>query len=127
MYLSSKIGSPMIYIVLLTCWNKANSKKVNNIHHFYSTSLIFHLLTGTAVLKSGEVSNKLCFLHHGRVDIIQSLHKKRTITTIQPYDYFGETGILNYRKRAIQGKIIIYSRYIGRSLIYHNTCRFGSS
>ncbi len=53
---------------------------------------------GTTIVKPGETSNQLVFLNHGRVDIVQSLHNKRTITTLQPFDYCGESGILNNRK-----------------------------
>ncbi len=70
----------------------------------YNLYRIAHILEhtelekGTTILKPNETSNQLVFLNHGRVDIVQSLHNRRTITTLQPFDYCGESGILNNRK-----------------------------
>jgi CRP-like cAMP-binding protein len=56
---------------------------------------------GAVVVKRGEASSNLYFLLHGRVDIFYSLHKKTTITSIQKFGYFGESGLISAKLKTL--------------------------
>lgn len=51
---------------------------------------------GTKVLETGKHTDKLCFLLHGRVDMLSNVNRKSVMSVIQKYDYFGESSVLNY-------------------------------
>ena len=70
----------------------------------YSLYRLAHSLTqveyekGNIVVNKGEVSNKLMFVVSGRIDVVQNLHKKEPLISIERHQYLGETGLINFAK-----------------------------
>jgi CRP-like cAMP-binding protein len=53
---------------------------------------------GQVLIRKGEMSNKLCFLKEGKIDVVVGLgvtQQQHIITTMKPYEIFLESGILN--------------------------------
>lgn len=53
---------------------------------------------GVVLLHAGKVSDKFSLLVHGRLDVVQSLENRQPITSIQRFEYFGESQLLNSRR-----------------------------
>jgi CRP-like cAMP-binding protein len=47
------------------------------------------------VTRHNSVSKEIYFVVNGRVDVVDSLSRRNTITSLLRYDYFGESGFLN--------------------------------
>jgi CRP-like cAMP-binding protein len=47
------------------------------------------------VTRHNSISKEIYFVVNGRVDVIDSLSRRNTITSLLRYDYFGESGFLN--------------------------------
>lgn len=59
----------------------------------------------TLLTSHGGVCKDLYFLVSGKIDILDSLRKRNVITSLQPHDYFGETGFCNRFVKAISSKV----------------------
>jgi len=51
---------------------------------------------GTKLLTTGKYSDKLFFLLHGEIDILSNVNRTSTMATLQKYEYFGESSVLNH-------------------------------
>ena len=71
---------------------------------------------GHVIVRKGVVSNKLCFLMSGKIDVVVGLgatQRNHVITTIKKGELFNESGILNYAQSlnsnaAVQEKPDLY-------------------
>jgi CRP-like cAMP-binding protein len=52
-----------------------------------------------------RVSKDLVFIVSGKVNILDSMRKKNIVTTLQPFDYFSESGFCNRFVKAINSKV----------------------
>lgn len=72
---------------------------------------------GHVIVRKGVISNKLCFLMSGKIDVVVGLgatQRNHVITTIKKGELFNESGILNYAQSltstaAVQEKPDLYS------------------
>eukprot|EP01040_Poterioochromonas_malhamensis_P002218 gene2218-2360_t len=50
---------------------------------------------GAILTRHHNISKDIYFIVNGRVDVIDSLHKRNILTSLMKHDYFGESGFLN--------------------------------
>jgi len=51
---------------------------------------------GTKLLSTAKYTDKIYFLLHGKINILSNVNRTSTMATMQRYDYFGESSVLNH-------------------------------